>query len=215
MIVEFQFDTPLLEPTLRNTAVEELFIEQLDAAETIPLRTVCWLDQDHAAEFETATAADRTVREVTRILTTDHGTQYQITYSESAAGTTVYQTAIEQDGIFVSGRADDDCWQFQMRFPDRDAVADFRAATDEEISITETDDRETIPCAAQYSISPPQREVLQIAATRGYFDIPRQASLADLADELDISSQAASERLRRGLDSLVAQTVLAPTNSQR
>lgn len=37
----------------------------------------------------------------------------------------------------------------------------------------------------------------------GYFGISRDASIEDVADELDISSQAASERLRRGTGNLV------------
>jgi len=40
--------------------------------------------------------------------------------------------------------------------------------------------------------------------------VPTDASLSDLASELDISSQAASERLRRGTQTLVANTLAAP-----
>lgn len=42
-----------------------------------------------------------------------------------------------------------------------------------------------------------QRETLRLAADRCYFEIPRRATLADLADELGVSDQAISERLRR------------------
>jgi predicted DNA binding protein len=51
-----------------------------------------------------------------------------------------------------------------------------------------------------------------VAAQRGYFDGPRRTLLADLADEPDVSSQAASERVRRGLDSLVEEMLLAPAD---
>ncbi|MUV89266.1 hypothetical protein GJ629_04600 [Halapricum sp. CBA1109] len=49
--------------------------------------------------------------------------------------------------------------------------------------------------------------MLQLAVRRGYFTIPREVTLSELAAELDLSSQAASERLRRGIRTLV-QTVL-------
>jgi predicted DNA binding protein len=42
-----------------------------------------------------------------------------------------------------------------------------------------------------------------LAYERGFFDIPRRATAADLAAELDVSRQAVSERLRRGYAALV------------
>lgn len=55
-----------------------------------------------------------------------------------------------------------------------------------------------------------QREALRIAYERGYFDIPRRASLDDVAAELDISASSVSERLRRAQTELIEETV-APT----
>jgi hypothetical protein len=52
-----------------------------------------------------------------------------------------------------------------------------------------------------------QREALRIAYGRGYFDIPRGASLEDVAAELDISPSSASERLRRAQSRLIEETV--------
>lgn len=42
-----------------------------------------------------------------------------------------------------------------------------------------------------------QREALLTAFEMGYFDIPRDVTANDVADELDISHQALSERFRR------------------
>lgn len=56
-------------------------------------------------------------------------------------------------------------------------------------------------------LSDPQYEALRIAYERGYFAIPRQVSLDDIAAELDISASAASERLRRAQTQLIQETV--------
>lgn len=58
-----------------------------------------------------------------------------------------------------------------------------------------------------------QRETLSVALRRGYFEVPRSATLSDLADELGVSKQAVSERLRRALSLLAADAVdeAAPT----
>jgi hypothetical protein len=52
-----------------------------------------------------------------------------------------------------------------------------------------------------------QHEALRIAYELGYFDIPRQASLEDVAAELNISPSSVSERLRRAQTQLIEETV--------
>ncbi|WP_263654245.1 helix-turn-helix domain-containing protein [Halomicrobium urmianum] len=42
----------------------------------------------------------------------------------------------------------------------------------------------------------------------GYFEVPRATTLADVADDLDISRNAASARLRRGHRNLLASTLV-------
>jgi hypothetical protein len=49
-----------------------------------------------------------------------------------------------------------------------------------------------------------QREALRVALETGYFSVPRETSLEDLAKRLDVSDTAASQRLRRGVENLIA-----------
>ncbi|WP_164471706.1 helix-turn-helix domain-containing protein [Halosimplex salinum] len=42
-----------------------------------------------------------------------------------------------------------------------------------------------------------QREVLAVAVRAGYYDVPREATHADLADELDLSAATVGEHLRK------------------
>lgn len=48
-----------------------------------------------------------------------------------------------------------------------------------------------------------QREALEAALQKGYYAIPSEATMAEIASDLDISQQALSERLRRGHRALV------------
>jgi hypothetical protein len=213
MFVELQFGTRLLRPTLKEAPVNEVVIEQLDAAADVPLRSVCWLDESSPGEFESALAADRTVAESTQVVETDYGTQYEVTYAREYPGTEMYAAAVEEDGIFITGRTRGKRWTVQMRFPDEESFSAFRDAcrqTRLNVSVEEIHEHETAPHAEAYGISGPQREILLLATECGYFEVPRESSLADLAEELDVSSQAASERLRRGLDSLVEHALLTP-----
>ena len=59
----------------------------------------------------------------------------------------------------------------------------------------------------EFGLTPKQRETLLIAYERGYFNDPRDVSVADLADLLDVSTSAISGRIRRGMRSLVESTI--------
>ena len=59
----------------------------------------------------------------------------------------------------------------------------------------------------RYGITEDQRELLVGAVDEGYLDIPRACSLEELGREFDISSNAASERFRRGASSLIENTI--------
>lgn len=54
------------------------------------------------------------------------------------------------------------------------------------------------------SISDAQREVLELAYERGYYQQPRAVTLAEIGAELGISESAVSGRLNRGLSQLIA-----------
>lgn len=68
--------------------------------------------------------------------------------------------------------------------------------------------RKVTPSAAEWqellgSIPPRQRELITLALEEGYFDIPRQATLADLAEQMDITKTTASNHLRKAERSLM------------
>jgi predicted DNA binding protein len=61
---------------------------------------------------------------------------------------------------------------------------------------------------AWYGLTPRQRRTLELAVRRGYYDIPRRCTTIELADELGISDQAVTERLRRGIVTFVTNALL-------
>jgi hypothetical protein len=53
------------------------------------------------------------------------------------------------------------------------------------------------------NVTPDQRKALVTAMEEGYFQVPRDISARELATKLDMSHQAVSELLRRGMQALV------------
>lgn len=60
---------------------------------------------------------------------------------------------------------------------------------------------------ATWDITPAQEEALRAALDHGYFDVPRGATASEVADSLAISKSAFLERLRRGQEGLIRQTL--------
>jgi hypothetical protein len=52
-----------------------------------------------------------------------------------------------------------------------------------------------------------QREILSLAAERGYYDTPRECTLTDLAEELGVAKSTASERLHRAEGTVLREFV--------
>jgi predicted DNA binding protein len=109
-------------------------------------------------------------------------------------------------------------WRFRARFPSHDDLSGFHRrcrSLDVDLSIArihpfEADQRDR----TWANLTEQQYDALVMAVDRGYFDIPRSVTLTELAGDLDISAQAASERLRRGVNT-VLRSELAVDSSNR
>jgi len=56
-------------------------------------------------------------------------------------------------------------------------------------------------------LSDVERETLEVAASKGYFETPRETTLGSLADEFGVSKPAVSKNLRRGQSKMVQRVV--------
>ncbi len=59
------------------------------------------------------------------------------------------------------------------------------------------------PVGPGYMLTPAQEESLRVAVEMGYFDLPRDVTATEVADEMGISKSAFLERLRRAQGSLL------------
>lgn len=123
------------------------------------------------------------------------------------------QRLVELDVALLQASGTAERWRFQLRFHTEEALSAFQAIRHEqEFSIdvqrvVDLEQWETEHPADAMGLTPAQHEALATAAAEGYFSVPRETNLVDLSDQLDISGQSLSERLRRGEAKLLAATL--------
>jgi len=124
---------------------------------------------------------------------------------------TVFEAIRAEEGQVLSAAGTPTAWEFELRFHHHECLSRFRErCSDAGISldvlrVSTTTSAEDGPW---YGLTCPQREALVTAVERGYYEIPRRISTQELADELSISDQATTERLRRGIDELVRHSLI-------
>ena len=113
--------------------------------------------------------------------------------------------------VVLSGIGTKDEWRFEVRGESQEAIAEFREdCQDNDIPITITAVHAMLPIQGEgYELTETQREALILAYERGYFETPRESSLEEIADELGITQQSLSTRLRRGHRRLIRATLIS------
>lgn len=101
----------------------------------------------------------------------------------------------------IIGRSDSS--EFRARFATHDELIEFNQhLTGKGIPVTlqrlYNSDPEHLS-----SISDKQREAVRLALRQGYFEIPRQCTIEELAHSVGVSDSAFSQRLRRGISACV------------
>lgn len=128
-----------------------------------------------------------------------------------------FQGMLETDAQLLSATGTTDTWEFELRFPTHAKLSNFQEyCTDGHIQLeVGRIYNPTRPGQGPwFGLTNAQRDALSRAVDGGYYSIPRRMSTQELADELGISDQAVTERLRRAIIALAENTLIAAQKSE-
>ncbi|WP_435361169.1 bacterio-opsin activator domain-containing protein [Haloarchaeobius sp. DFWS5] len=158
-------------------------------------------------EFESSILTDPTVAEPSLVSVLDDHRVYRVRVE---SGIHVAGVLADLGFRVLQIESDGEGWRFRVQGPNQRRLATFFEYC-EEAGIGYTLDRlyettTTTDLAQPASTPTPYQDTLELAHEGGYFEVPRRMTLDDLAGELDISRQTASERVRHGVQSLLDES---------
>lgn len=152
-----------------------------------------------------------TVNSVTEVDVFEDRTLFRLDWDASQDH--LFQCILDNEGQILGATGTSERWDFEIRFSRRESLSQYRTCCEnahislEIISVYNP----THPGAGPwYGLSEPQREALMLAVRMGYYDIPRGCTTEELANQLGISDQAVTERLRRAIGTFTRHALLTP-----
>ena len=170
-----------------------------------------WVTGDDFGAFEEKVSTSPHVGDLVALDTVGNSVLYRITWRGDHSD--VVRGITDAEGTVLEATGGDAGWEYRIRFNDHDRLSQFyNYCTEHDIGIhivrtyTLTERTESV---RQFDLSDEQREALVLGLRTGYFDSPSRVDLSELADDLGISQQAVSNRIRRGTEKVLRESLLS------
>jgi len=204
LVAEFDLAGSVLPLTdVAGATAAELTVEELRPNEVAPVMIV-HVDGDWDS-FEAAVKRPPDNADPAVVTDADDGRLYRVVLAE-APGVDLEALALSK-AVVERVSVTDGGWHVRATFSDREeliAIRELCRANGLAFSLRRLARDDDPPGR---DLTDRQREALATAHEMGYFEVPRRASMADVADALDIAPASLSERFRRGQARLVERHV--------
>jgi len=159
--------------------------------------------------FEDGLRNDSTVGEFERVIETrDEEAIYSFEYTDEAKLLSPVISAA--NGVILDMKNDGSAWILTIWMPERTDLVhlwDYARQNDIDIDLLRVNEYASLG-KTDAGLTDSQREALLLAFETGYFEEPRNATLGEVAADLDISQPAASGLLRRGIKRLIVSSLV-------
>jgi predicted DNA binding protein len=164
-----------------------------------------WVSDGSRADIEETLLASPEVEAIELLSDLEDRSLYQVSWVRGRG--TFFELLVSNNGTVLEGRGDEDSWTLRIRFQGHEDLSEFGNTCEERgIQLEVLAVYNPHPPSGSSRLTPEQRSTLQVAHDRGFFEVPRRTTLSELAEEFDISKQAVSQRLRRGLNNVLYET---------
>lgn len=169
------------------------------------VRALMWLYTPEAVAVEELLDADPSVGEYVLMTEVADGVLYRQEWVRDIAF--LQHVMRDAKATVLDAYGTGQGWRLCLTYPNHEGVRSTRAFAESRDLTFQVTNVRSIPDGPldRFGLTTQQYEALYEAWRLGYFDVPRSVDLQRVAAELGISQQAASERLRRGHETLVRE----------
>jgi predicted DNA binding protein len=161
-----------------------------------------WVSNGSPEHIEDALLSQSIVESVQLLTQVDDRYLFQVAWTPAVNG--LVDAMLETDCVILEGTGVAGSWELRLRFSDRQHLRQFiERCTEKEIDVELQRIYNPHVPSVEDELTPAQWQTLAVAYKLDYFSVPRGATLAEIADELGVSNQAVSQRLRRATNTLV------------
>lgn len=191
--------------------LEQLPGVRIELEQLVPLQNsiipLFWVSEGDPAEIESILRQSPLTEAVDYLADDGQRKLFRVTWNRAVDG--LVKPLIDTNAKVLDAENVGDGWEFRIQFPSHDALSTFRDYCESEgvpLMLRRLYNPQ-YPSEGQ-ALTKEQHEAILAAYEQGYFDVPRGTTVSELARRFDISDNAFSQRLRRGLGTLVRETMV-------
>ncbi len=210
LVVTFRLQLPVLRTSTERDSGLHLTLEDQTMTVDGSLHLVLRVTGEASNEFTSVLDTDETISRWTLIGTTDTESLYRIRLTEETSRSMDYHSWTDGRAVCLPMEWGIDGWTMSAYLPDRSVLHEFALGCERNDVQFDLLKIATISCfndLHQFGLTDLQAETLRTAYHAGYYSVPRRSTLEEVAELLGVSHQAVSERLRRGIKTLVEHTL--------
>ncbi|MBV0922942.1 helix-turn-helix domain-containing protein [Halomicroarcula limicola] len=166
------------------------------------------IESSDFSQFEDGLRNDNTIGEFDRVIEArDEEAIYSFEYTDEAKILSPVISAA--NGVILEMENDGEAWILTIWIPERTNLIrlwDYAQQNGVDIELLRVNEYASLG-NTDAGLTDSQREALLVAFDTGYFEEPRDATLGEVAADLDISQPAASGLLRRGIKRLIVSSL--------
>jgi predicted DNA binding protein len=209
-IVEFEIPVTdfAMEETLSRIDDIGVEVERMVAQSEEYVMPYVWISTAEVDSLEAVFREDETIEEFEKISESGEVQLYRMSWVRNIHF--LMNLLLENEGVILSAHASGDGWSLRTLLSSRESISktlDYATTVGMDLTVVSIfemrEGRE-----GRYGLTHDQYEALTLAARRGFYKIPREVNLEELSEELGVSHQSLSERLRRAQHTLCQNTVL-------
>jgi predicted DNA binding protein len=169
-----------------------------------------WVAGVPPEDFEAVAREDPTVQKLRQLDASedDDAVLYRADWTDRIEALIYAYTHIGAAIIAAQGKGSD--WMLRMRFDDHDKLDQFHEYLNEEDVSFDLQRLYEIThprSGSEFGLTPKQTEALLTASKMGFFELPREATMEEVAEKLGIAPQTLSDRIRRAQNTLIENTL--------